>query len=547
MKKILSLVLVVAMMASVLVFAPAASADSGFSVEITDAVAHKGDSVTVDLVVTGTTLRSYALVLDFDTTRLENPVMTKCSDVWTSPKPIGAYSDDYAATMTANIDGASADISGGYTLLTITFDVKAGAPAGDAYVRVPVFDDVNNIFLAPTSDYRDAVADYASIAGAVTVLPDGYVAGTPATEIPASDLEYDLNDNEDGYVISGYAGSATGGTAIIPATIEGLPVVEIGQTAFNYAEFDTYIFPASVVTFGRRAVRQDAGFEVYIAAESASFDERYYQSFVSNDGDVVVHSSASSDAKTYVEAVLDDDDTVAISWSAEEYSAPPVVTIVGETTSTYIVSAGTIEAPGAAIIAGKTFFGWKADDAFVAAGADVEITGDTTFEAVALTTPETQNGASIKAANNYAALRFTATLNVAEYDTLLELFGKENVKHGMLIAPMQLIEDAGAFTHDALKQYLDFEMTGCWKVENGEYVLSASVKNFSSKTIAMNPAFNAVAYAAITIDGVTTYVYGDCDAACARDAKSILYAALGDYADDSNEYGWINTWYSKFN
>ncbi len=555
MKKILSLVLVVAMMASVLVFAPSASAavDNGFTVEVTDAIANRGEKVTLDIIVTTPdNFSSAQLAVDYDKTRLANPVVANTSATNT---PGGIAGFPYAGA-TINIScakGIAQPATEGCTIATITFDVLSDAPVGDAYVRIDPVPDNLMIYLMNTDIVNSEVFEWDSIDGTVTVLPEGYVAGAPAGEMSTSDLEYEENKAGDGIVIVEYTGDAVGGTAIIPAEIDGLPVVEIGATAFNYAEFDTYVFPSSVVKFNRRSVRQDAGFKVYIEADNASFDENYYQSFVSNDGEAVVYSSADATAKAYVAAVLDDDDTASISWAEGAYAAPPVVTIVTEDgSSTYIVSDSIITAPGAAIVDGKATIAWQVGDDFVAPGEKVSIAGDTTFTAVTVAIPETTYGASVKAyadadQNGFAALRFTANLSIADYNYLVDMFGDENVSHGMLIAPMKLIQKAGAFTHAALNQYLDFEMSGCWMEKDGNYVLAASVQNFSEVTKAQNLEFNAVAYIAVNVNGETAYVYGECDWTCARDAKTVLTGALNDYDKESNEYAWISTWASKFN
>jgi len=48
---------------------------------------------------------------------------------------------------------------------------------------------------------------------------------------PASDFTYNLNEARDGVIIGGYTGN--GGRVVIPETIEGFPVVELGHGAFR--------------------------------------------------------------------------------------------------------------------------------------------------------------------------------------------------------------------------------------------------------------------------------------------------------------------------
>jgi len=546
MKKILSLVLVIAMMASLVVFAaPAASADETvYTVEVTDATAVAGDKVSVDVMVTGTTMYMFGFAIEYDTTRLANPVIKTNTELFGAGGAIAGADYQKSWTSNANDVNNGVDVSEATKVLTITFDVLNNP--GDAYVKCAPFKNDSKIYIGETdTKATGAKYDWTAIDGKVSILPEGYEAAEPATEMPASDLEYEENAAGTGMIITGYIGSATG-TAIIPAEIDGLPVVEIGATAFNYAEFDTYIFPSSVVTFGRRAVRQDAGFAVYIEADNASFDKEHYQSFVSNDGDVAVYSSASSTAKTYVEDVLADDDTVAISWAAGDYVAPPIVTVVaGSEENTYVVSGDQIAAPGAAIVDGKPVVAWKVNGAAVLPGAAVAINGDTTFTAMTVDMA-TANGASVKIAESAddVALRFTATINMNDYAAIVEAFDGATISHGMLIVPQQYVAKAGGFTHAALeaygKGYLDFSnMKGCYEIVGSDYVLAASIKDFKAATRAKNPKFNAVGYIAITIGEETTYVYSNYSTATARDAKSVLTSYLNDATGDAKT--WVET------
>ena len=224
----------------------------------------------------------------------------------------------------------------------------------------------------------------------------------------------------------------------------------------------------------------------------------------------------------------------------------------GEVVHEENVALGTFATLGAARVGDKIAVAWELNGTVVALGATVDVTDDTTFTAITISAPKTVNGASVKAVRNSAALRFTATINVDEYDALVALLGEDSVKHGMIISTQDHIKKAGAFTHAALgKAVLDFEMTGCWRKTDDSYVLAASVKNFSDSTIANNYKFNAVAYVALDVDGdgtFETYVYGDYDEACARDPKSVLNAVLADPTNgfSDEELGWIITWKGYF-
>ncbi|GHV56596.1 hypothetical protein AGMMS49579_21360 [Spirochaetia bacterium] len=75
-------------------------------------------------------------------------------------------------------------------------------------------------------------------------------------ENPATDFRYDLNATGDGVIIEAHIGK-TGGKVIIPANIEGFPVVEIGIGAFEEPKEGDYsnrvtevLIPESVTKLG---------------------------------------------------------------------------------------------------------------------------------------------------------------------------------------------------------------------------------------------------------------------------------------------------------
>jgi hypothetical protein len=90
--------------------------------------------------------------------------------------------------------------------------------------------------------------------------------GWDRREAPASDFSYDLSEDGQGIVIKGYTGE--GGKVVIPATIEDIPVVEIGERVFR-GQTDREYFPAnditeivipgSVVSIGVRAFERNDG------------------------------------------------------------------------------------------------------------------------------------------------------------------------------------------------------------------------------------------------------------------------------------------------
>ena len=175
MKKILSLVLVAAMMLSMVALAPSASADTGVTLEVTDAVASKGDTVTLDIILSGTVLGAFGLVLDYDTSRLENAKVTVNTETGMG-QGLGFKGYDYAGvTFDGNsTSGQILDYTEPTVLATVTFDVKADAPAGDAFVRVSDIPDTTGmVYLRAGSNPSDNIYDWNVVDGIVTVRPDG--------------------------------------------------------------------------------------------------------------------------------------------------------------------------------------------------------------------------------------------------------------------------------------------------------------------------------------------------------------------------------------
>ncbi|MDR2211669.1 MAG: leucine-rich repeat domain-containing protein [Spirochaetaceae bacterium] len=71
---------------------------------------------------------------------------------------------------------------------------------------------------------------------------------------PPTDFSYDLNKAGDGVVIKEYLGTAR--AVVIPGTIEGFPVTEIGDRAFKYVKPDrivSVVIPDSVTRIGDSA------------------------------------------------------------------------------------------------------------------------------------------------------------------------------------------------------------------------------------------------------------------------------------------------------
>lgn len=556
MKKILSLVLVAAMMLSLVVFAPAASAANIYTVEVTDATASAGSTVTLDVVVTGSTIFGFGLAIEYDATRLANPVMTPNMQLFGAGT---AYNEaDYQAGFTTNannvVDGV--DASEGVVVLTVEFEVLDDAPAGDAYVRVAPFKNDSKIYICETDvKATGARFDWDVIEGTVTVMPEGLAAGavTPAD---------DMWDFEEG-IIYGCLDENLAGDIAIPSQINGEDVIEISAAAFDgFDAITSILVPATVEYIAAGAFYNlTACTDMYILNPDCEIEDaamgyegswrsgklRNAAIILTEDETVLltVHGIAGSTAQAYAEA---GDGVDVFGWG--EYAPAKNVTIVTPNgTAAYVASGDSVALPASYAAAGKTIVGWNVNGSVVAPGATVAIDGDTAIEAVTVGFA-TENGASIKVVDTAAdtALRFTAALNKADYANLEAIYGAENVSHGMLIVPQQYIKRAGGFTHAALEdaglQKLDYEMTGCYVETADEYILAASIKGFSASTLAKNPKFAAVGYIAINVGGETTYVYGDYTQSTARDAKFVLTETLKTATGDAKT--WMTTLLGTF-
>jgi hypothetical protein len=77
----------------------------------------------------------------------------------------------------------------------------------------------------------------------------GLLSLTRTNGSPSGDFSYDLNDAGDGIVIRRYSGQ--GGAVIVPATIEDIPVVEIGDSSFfNNLTVVAVVLPATIMKIG---------------------------------------------------------------------------------------------------------------------------------------------------------------------------------------------------------------------------------------------------------------------------------------------------------
>ncbi len=272
-RKILSLALVIAMLASMLVVVPTTGAAELATVEVTNAVGVAGDTVSVNVVVTTATMSGYQFVFEYDRTRLElvksgsangsmpagngfngavdsadesYSLMNWCGTVKNAQgeavldaegNPIPAA---FSSIFWIDTEAVQHDCTAGVAAATLTFKIKEDATPGDAYVSIGYLcgDSLDSKGENVVKNYLpnkietangtvNAEGDIAFNPGKITVLPDGY-ADTTVTDL--SDFTVVLWDEDYGEkawyadeadyaIITGYTGSDA--TVVIPEAFVG--------------------------------------------------------------------------------------------------------------------------------------------------------------------------------------------------------------------------------------------------------------------------------------------------------------------------------------
>lgn len=126
-------------------------------------------------------------------------------------------------------------------------------------------------------------------------------------------------------------------------------------------------------------------------------------------------------------------------------------------------------------------------------------------------------GASMRTNEPYG-IRWTSKIRTADWEKLVTLYGEENVKAGVLVAPFDYVKNGDTVTEltvEAFKaaglNYVDI-VTDTFNADAGKGMegysaFYASLVNI--QTANLNRKFIARAYIAVENDGVTTYYYGE--------------------------------------
>ena len=559
-KKILSLVLVVAMLASMLVFAPVSGAtEAKATVRTTNATATAGETVSVDVMLTTAEVKTMTLIFEFDASRLEflgYEAGAKFPGINSNYDTNAAYQQWVAngpyLTLGFNSLSGIVDCSTETHFATLNFKVKDDAALGDAFVAFRhlegAVEGVEGVYYAAkivpavTENVIQEPGEIEYITSAVTVLPSSYASLTPTD---ASLFKIDTaEDMEAGEIecIAEYKGEY-GGTIVIP---------EI-HTVLNYRLFSgidkdtTIIVPASIELVGTQCFRRPAAgvtVTVIFLGDDTEFEDEAF-STRANNGKFVVISAPGSTAQTVAQETSDElaDDDIAdwVTWKAPE---DVNLTVNGVT---YLVPTDA-KAPGVMAIGDETVIGWKSNDGKTyGAGETMALTGATTLAPVTIKTPKmnTEVGFMLTDKITTSRMRYTTDMAVADYEKLASL---GTVTLGTIITPAAYVSMAGGLTKEALTQlaidnvdkigalpdgktgagltYIDVPASAAnpFKVTADTYTFAGSLAGFKAENIDL--AYAAAFYATVTIDEETSFtIYSAFDFGANRAVGATVEAA----------------------
>ncbi len=190
-------------------------------------------------------------------------------------------------------------------------------------------------------------------------------------------------------------------------------------------------------------------------------------------------------------------------------------------------------------VEGHTVFGWYVNGAALALDATVTVTEDTTATLLALPDMKISDEVSARVITATDAgelekpivgMRFTADVDRAALD-LMASAGITVLGRGILITPKDYVTAAGAFTMEALEQYvsgqsvdahrayLNVPSDAFFDVSELAYTIAGGFGDFSQVTQEKNPLFAAIPYLQIDRDGdgeEDDLVYG-----CYEESKTV--------------------------
>ena len=352
------------------------------------------------------------------------------------------------------------------------------------------------------------------------VAPDG---STYTSDFGTGDTEYTWNDwnivnggiygftfedgNKDYKVcLNGSAGNAA--TAITK---------EIDVTGKNIVSVDKQIYYTADSSFG-----SNLAVTVLAGNNEISANEKGY--FVLPEGTESIRVKFSANEfvtfkKVYVNAHAHGEDCANV--GGEQYNAYAFASDNSSCTATRYYACGGVAKTETA----KTVFGGdsatftetgKATYTAVFKDEDFD-TQTVTVETPMKSSPEVKmikNGASVRTSEPYG-IRWAAGIRTADWNKLIEVYGENNVKAGVIVAPLDYVKQADEFTISAFNaaslKYADIvsdtfnaEVNAMAEGYSGFY---ASLVNIQAGNL--NRKFAARAYVAVEKDGVVTYYYGE--------------------------------------
>ena len=557
-KKILSLVLVVAMLASMLVFAPTSGAvEAKVNVWTTDAVGSVGQTVSVDIMMTTAeevTVYGYQLGYAYDSTKLKLENVTYPIDDEVGAGT-GSHTNKNGEVFGGVCEMGPFDVIGrtyatGFTaadtvIATLHFTALVAGTVEVGMVPMTVENGLvlsngapaNCVMLDSGSTVYYEGSEIACDGSTVSVLPANYI-------VPNAGHPSDFTASVTGK-ITAYNGASTG-TVVIPKQGKRSPgalkdLKAIAEGALYGTPFTTLIIPAHITSLEEGAIYDPAveALKVIVLGEATAFAKA---AVLLDESDCVVTicGYAGSTAEAYAES------------EGYDFEALDLCSLaVGD--ASYLVPANTeIAAPGVMTMGDDTVIGWKKGDVTYAAGAAMTLTEDTELTAVTIdaikmnTGIQFQMGESIKDCK----MRYTTDMKIADYNTLASL---GTVTLGTIITPAKYVSLAGGLTKEALTQlaidnvdkigalkdgktgagltYIDVPATAAnpFGKTADTYTFAGSLAGFKNENVnTKNVVYAAAFYATVELaDGSSFTIYSNFDLGANRSVGDAITAMTG--------------------
>lgn len=202
------------------------------------------------------------------------------------------------------------------------------------------------------------------------------------------------------------------------------------------------------------------------------------------------------------------------------------------------------EAPDVA--EGEAFVGWYAEEdgekIFLPAGAEY-MPKESMIMTAYTVHMKTNEGASFRIVEGGAALRFTSSISIEDYDALVALVGKDNLQFGTYIVASSYLAsrdfyDRPEFTLESLAArgyttYIDVPTDGWYTVEKETYTFAGSVANILPGNYSRS--YSGIGYVKVHFgNGVVGTAY--CQYHPKQHSRNIYEVAFAAYEDRRVEY-----------